>query len=375
MKVAIVHDQLFEFGGAERVLVDLKKIYPDAEVYLSGYNEDVARDRIKDFNSWNVHVSWVSKIPFYSRLYSPLRFLMPKIWESFDMSEYDLVISSSGWFMSKGVKTKAPTVHLSYIHHPPASLYGYQTAIEWQKYWPIKVYGTIVNHFNRLWDYKASQRPDVLIANSEETRNRIQKFYRRDAEVIYPAVSIPKAEPTYTRPKDTYYITVSRLAFKKHVRLLVEAANQYGFNLKVIGSGREEEMLRELAGPTVEVLGHVPDEDFDRIFSGATAFLNAAVEEEFGISAVEGLGRGLPVIAYASGGLLETVQDGKNGFHFKEHTPEALYKAIRRLESLPDGKYIAMRKAARKSSKLYTFDIFKKKLTALVRKTLKEAKN
>lgn len=375
MKVAIVHDQLFEFGGAERVLVDLKKIYPDADVYLSGYNEDVARSRIKDFDTWNVHVSWVSKIPFYRRLYSPLRFLMPKIWESFDMSGYDLVISSSGWFMSKGIKTEPPTVHLSYIHHPPASLYGYQTAIEWQKYWPIKVYGTIVNHFNRLWDFKASQRPDVLMANSEETRRRIKKFYRRDAHVIYPAVAIPKKEPKYERPKDTYYISVCRLAFKKHVRLLVEAANQYGFNLKVIGTGREEEELRELAGPTVEILGHVPDEDFDRIFSGATAFLNAVVEEDFGIAPVEGLGRGLPVIAYASGGLLETVQDGKNGFHFKEHTPESLYEGIKRLEKLSDSEYIAMRKAARESSKHYTFDVFKKELTALVKKTLASSKN
>ena len=176
MKVALVHDQLFEFGGAERVLVALKRIFPEADVYLAGVNEDVARERIPDYDSWNVTVSWAMKVPFYKRLYSPLRFLLPRIWESFSFNGYDVVISSSGWFMSKGVITEKPTKHYSYIHHPPASLYGYQTAIEWQKYWPIRIYGTVVNHFNRMWDFKASQRPDVLIANSEENSQENPKI-------------------------------------------------------------------------------------------------------------------------------------------------------------------------------------------------------
>jgi glycosyltransferase involved in cell wall biosynthesis len=368
MKIALVHDHLLEFGGAERVLVALKKTFPDADVFIAAYDLNVVRERIPDFSQWRVHTSWAARIPFFRKIYSPLRFLAPHIWESFDFSDYDIVISSSGWFMSKGIKTdRSKTKHYSYIHHPPGYLYGYQTAVEWQRHWPIKIYATIINHFLRIWDFKASQRPDILIANSQETRKRIQKFYRRDAEVIYPPVDIPKNEPVYELQAEPYFITVSRLAYKKHVDIIIKAANKYGFQLKVVGKGRDEEVLRELAGPTVEILGYVPDKDFQKLFAGARAFLNMAVEEEFGISPVEAMGRGVPVIAYASGGLIETVKDGKNGFLVAEHTPEALYKGVQRLEKLSEKNYLLMRKQARKDSQRYTFDVFAKQIKDLIR--------
>lgn len=367
MKIALVHDHLLEFGGAERVLVDLKTIFPEADVYLAAYDPEVVKKRIPEFHTWNVHTSWAAKIPLFRKIYSPLRFLAPHIWESFDFSAYDLVISSTGWFMSKGIITdRNKTKHISYIHHPPSYLYGYQTAVEWQKYWPFRVYALLVNHYLRIWDFKASQRPDLLIANSEETKRRITKFYRRDSTVVYPPVHIPAQEPTYEVPKERYYITTTRLAFKKHVDILVKAANEHGFKLKVIGSGRDEAMLRELAGPTVELLGYVSDEQFDALLGGATAFLNAAVEEEFGIAVVEAMGRGLPIIAYGSGGLLETVKDGKNGYLFSDHSPDGLYEKIQKLESLSKADYLAMRKASRAESKKYTFDVFAKKMRELV---------
>ena len=190
MKVALVHDQLREFGGAERVLVSLKKIFPQADIYTTTFDLNslgIHKNLIKD---WKVNVSWFGKIPLLNRFYSPFRFLTPLIWESFDFSGYDLVISSSGSWMSKGIKTKKPTVHISYIHHPPRYLYGYETAIEWQKYFFIKIYGYIINHFLRIWDFISTQRADFLIANSEETKRRIEKFYRRDSTVIYPPVDI-----------------------------------------------------------------------------------------------------------------------------------------------------------------------------------------
>lgn len=366
MKIALVHDHLLEFGGAERVLVDLKNMFPKADVFVAAYDKDVVTKRISDFDSWNIKTSWAARIPFYKKLYSPLRFLTPWIWESFDFSSYDIVISSSGWFSSKGIITADKTKHISYIHHPPSFLYGYQTAIEWQKYWPVKIYAMIVNHFLRVWDYKAAQRPDVLVANSKETQRRITKFYRRKSQVVYPAVHFPKKEPAYSKPKEKYYIVVSRLGFKKHVDVIVKAANQFGFDLKVVGSGRDEAFLRKIAGPTVEMLGYVDDAKFDEIFNGATAFLNAAVEEEFGIAPVEAMGRGLPVIAYASGGLLETVKDGKNGYLFRDLTPESLYKKIQKLEKLTHKEYIAMKKTARKESKKYTFDVFSAEMRKIV---------
>lgn len=367
--MAIVHDHLLEFGGAERVLVAFKKMFPEADVYVAAYDKAVVSERIPDFKSWNVKTSWAARIPFFKKLYSPLRFLAPHIWESFNFDAYDMVLSSTGWYMCKGVKTDpSRTRHISYIHHPPGYLYGYQTAVEWQRYWPVKIYATMVNHYLRIWDYKASQRPDYLIVNSEETRRRVRKFYRRDAEVIYPPVSIPKEVPTYAQDIDPYYITVSRLAYKKHVDLIIKAANQYGFKLKVIGKGRDEAALRELAGPTVEILGYVPDEKFGPLISGAKAFLNMAVEEEFGISAVEAMGRGVPVIAYASGGLIETVKDGKNGYLITEHTPEALYKAIEKLNHLSVADYKTMRQTARVESEQYSEEVFARKIKTFIQK-------
>lgn len=366
MKVALVHDHILEFGGAERVLVELKKGFPDADVYVAAYNKEVVKQRIPDFDEWNVTTSWVSKIPFYQRLYSPLRFLIPLVWESFDFTKYDVVISSSGWFMSKGIVTKPSTKHISYIHHPPASLYFYQSAVEWQKYWPIKIYAVIVGHFLRMWDYQASQRPDLLVANSKETEARINKLYRRDAVVVYPPVSIPDTVAKYKAPKQEYYVTLSRLAFKKHVDLLIETANTTGIRLKVIGGGRDEEALKKMAGPTVELLGYVPDKDFEKLFTGAKGFLFASEDEEFGIAPVEAMGYGVPVIAYASGGLKETVKHGKNGFLYKELSEESLHDAIKKLEGLSKKDYVAMREKTRMEAEKYTQDVFVKKMKNLV---------
>ena len=364
--MALVHDHLLEFGGAERVLVALKRTFPDADVYVSAYDPKVVERWIPDFTSWNVTQSWASKIPFYKKLYSPLRFLAPYIWESFDFSDYDVVISSSGWFMSKGIITKPHTKHISYVHHPPSYLYYYQTAIEWQKYRIIKVYAHFINHFLRIWDFTSSQRPTILVANSQETQNRIKKFYRRDSIIVYPPVDIVESEPSLKPVTNGYYVTVSRLAFKKHVDFLVRAANTYGFHLKVAGSGRDFETLKSLAGPTVEMLGYVPDEKLSGLFAGAKAFLNASEDEEFGISAVEAMGYGVPVIAFASGGLKETVEDGKNGYLFDELTPEDLHAAMMKLEKLSDAEESSMKRHARGSSQKYTAKEFEKNIRKLI---------
>lgn len=366
MKIALVHDHLLEFGGAERVLVALKKIFPEADVFVSAYNPKVVERWIPDFSTWNVKVSWVANIPFYHKLYSPLRFLAPYIWESFDFTQYDVVISSSGWFMAKGIITKPPTKHISYIHHPPSYLYYYQTAIEWQKYFIIKVYAHFINHFLRIWDFISSQRPDVLVANSQETKRRIQKFYRRDAQVIYPPVDIPKEEPSIKPVPDGYYVTVSRLAFKKHIDLLIKAANTYKFPLKIAGTGRDLEYLKALAGPTVELLGYVPDEKLHELFAGAKAFLNASEDEEFGISAVEAMGYGVPVIAYASGGLKETVDEGKNGYLFDELSEKSLYGGVDSFENLSQSESEKMKRSARDSAKKYSAEEFAKQIKKLV---------
>src|SRR3989344_5372940 len=312
MKVALVHDHLFEFGGAERVFLALKRILPDADVYTAAFNPQVLKQHAPDYQSWNLTTSWASRIPFFSKLYSPLRFLAPRIWESFDLSEYDLVISSSGWFMSKGVITKEKTFHICYLHHQPRYLYNYETAMDWQKHLPIRIYAHFVNHFLRVWDFQASQRPDQIIVNSEETKKRVKKFYRRDATVIYPPVAIPKNH-SITEGDITsrdYYVTVSRLSKAKN----------------------------------------------------ANAFLFASVDEEFGIAPVEAMGYGVPVIAYASGGLKETIKDGKNGYLYDKLETQDLLRIISKIESLSHDNYTKMVKNARKEAEKYSFEIFRSQI-------------
>ncbi len=372
MKIAIVHDQLQEFGGAERVLVALKKIFPQADLYTSVYRQQTLGSHKNLINKWQIKTSWFDKIPIVNRLYSPLRFLTPLVWESFDFSKYDLVISSSGSWMSKGIITKKPTIHISYIHHPPRYLYGYETAIEWQKYLLIKIYGTIINHFLRSWDYYSSQRANYLIANSEETRKRIQKFYRRDAEVIYPPVSVPKEINASRFPFHalSYYITVSRLARAKHVDILIQAANKLKFNLKIVGTGRNEKYLRKIAGPTVEFLGNISDNQLSSLYLKAKAFLFASIDEEFGIAPVEAMGYGLPVIAYNSGGIPEYVKNGVNGFLFNELNEDSLSDRIRKLESLTEEECLRIKKNARKMAENFSEDKFKEKIINFVNKVI-----
>ncbi len=389
-KVALVHDQLREFGGAERVLVALKQIFPEADVFTSIYEPESLGRHQNLFANWNIITSWFDKIPVVRSLYSPLRFLTPYIWEAFDFSEYDLVISSSGSCMSHGIITRPETLHIVYLHHPPRYLYGYETAIEWQKYWPIKLYGHLINHDLRMWDYVAAQRPDYFIANSEETKKRIAKFYRRDSHVIYPPVTPKTSSSSYKvnnqttedskqlrketlhasrctlHEGNTYYITTSRLARAKHVDILIHAANQYGFQLKIIGTGRELDYLRSIAGPTVTFLNSVSDDEFDEIYYHAKAFLFASVDEEFGIAPVEAMSRGVPVIAYASGGLKEIVQHDKNGLLYEELSVESLGTQIRELEQFDTKKLGAMKQAAQKSAEHYSFDVFKKNILTFI---------
>ena len=374
MKIALVHDQLQEFGGAERVLVALKEIYPDADVFTSLYSPDKLGIHAKLVADWNIQTSWAQTVPGMKRFISPLRFITPLIWESFDFKGYDLVISSSGGHMCKGIITRPETLHICYLHHQPRYLYYYETAVEWQKYLPVKIYGHLINHNLRLWDYLSSQRVDRFIANSEETKKRIAKFYRRDSEVVYPPVTLPTdhyvkhsgPEHTKSHLSDKYYVTVSRLARAKHIEILIEAANKDKFNLKIIGRGRDEERLRQMAGPTVEFLGAITDEALPLTIGNAEAFLFASVDEEFGIAPVEAMGYGLPVIAFASGGVPEVVDDEVNGFLYHELSADSLLSALRKFKSLHKGAQEDMRRHARAKAESFGKRVFKEKMEKFV---------
>lgn len=366
LKIALVHDHLLEFGGAERVFVALKKVFPSADLYTAFIDRDRLGIHNKHLEDWKITTSWADRVPGFKRLFSPLRFLWPLIWESFDFSQYDLVISSSGTMMSKGIITKPKTVHISYLHHPPRNLYYYETAIEWQKFLPLRVYGHLVNHGLRMWDYLSSQRVDHMIANAQETQKRIAKFYRMESTVIYPPVDIP-ATVTYPEKRE-YYVTSSRLAKAKHIDILIKASNKLGFALKIIGSGKDAEYLKSIASPNVQFLGGVTDDELRSTLAGAKGYLFASVDDEFGIAPVEAMGYGVPVIAYASGGLKETVKDGKNGYLYATLHEDALIEKVTQFEKLSPDEYKKMSDTARKEAEQYSFAEFKKQMLAFVEK-------
>lgn len=372
MKVAIVHDQLMEFGGAERVLVELSKIYPEAPIYTSFYDlAKLGKHAIK-FEGKKIIQSWAAKIPFFKKLNSPLRFMHRFIWESFDFSEFDLVFSSSGGWSSHGIITKKPTIHICYLHTPPRHLYGYETAMELQRYWPIKLYAQFIGYFMRKWDQNvASKRPDIFVANSHETALRIKKLYHRDSHVIYPPVILAEKNIFLdsNNTRKSYYITVSRLARSKHIEVQVFAANENDFQLKVVGKGRDLEYLKSISGKNVTFASDISDSEFDQVFCQAKAFLNTAVDEEFGISAVEALGRGVPVIAFASGGLKETIKDGRNGFLIDTNTPQALFQVIQKFEKLSESELKCLSDFAYTDAKNYSLDNFRKKIVDLTKST------
>jgi glycosyltransferase involved in cell wall biosynthesis len=334
MKVALVHDYIKEYGGAERVLETLTEIFPEAPIYTAFCAKN--SEGFKHFKDKQIVTSWVQHLPFFkSRLYSPLRFLTPLIWGSFNLSKYDLVISSSSWFIAKGFKkSNDKFTEICYCHTPPRWLYGYTTSVNFQRYWPVKVYALIVGHFLRLYDFKQAQKVDYFIANSKEVQARIQKFYRRDSVVIYPPVSLPKTQDV---KKSDYYFIVSRIVGAKGLDLAVDAALKAGFKLKIAGSPAgyyfEHDKLVKKSQNKVEFLGQVSDEELAKLYKGAKGFLALSQDEDFGITPVESMLCGTPVIAFNGGGYKETVIDGKTGILFNDYSVDGLIAAVKKFEN------------------------------------------
>lgn len=370
LKVALVHDYLREYGGAERVLEDLHEIFPDAPVYVSSYNPKglgIHNERIKN---WDIRTSWMQKVPFGNRLISPFRIFAGLMFESFDFSEYDVVISSDGCYFAKSVITGPKTLHISYIHTPPRYLYGYATSYNYKKHWWTRIGGELMNHFLRPMDFRFAQRPDVLVANSKNIAARIKKFYRREAEIIYPGTDIEKIKSQSSKVKSAvrnYYLCLGRLVRSKGVETAIEACNKAKLPLKVAGTGPLLEEFKSIAGPTVEILGSVSDEERVELLTNARALILLEEQPDFGITAVEAMACGTPAIAIRAGGYLETVIEGKTGQFLQTDTVEDLVKA---LENFNPEKYKAedLQKQAEKFSK----ESFKNGILELIKVNLRD---
>jgi len=357
MKVAIIHDVFIEFGGAERVLLALLKIYPDADVYTPLLSEKwlpllktKTRGRIisSDFNT----------IPFVHSASILLKPLLYLYWEQLDLSKYDLVISSSHSFSSKSVITGPKTLHVSYIHTPPRYLYTEYNETRVLKHPVLKILLSPLMSWLRIRDFVGAQRPDVLIANSKTVQARIKKYYRRDSVVIYPPVHIPKKIKT---GKKEYYLCVSRLSKQKGIDLAVKTCTRHHLPLWVIGTGSQEEYLKSIAGPTVHFKGWIPDDKMSDVYAHTKALLYCSIDEDFGMVPVEAMAHGVPVIGYKSGATDETVIDNTTGILFNTYSVRSLANAISRFE-----KSKIIPSACIKRARLFSESKFSQKLYSYI---------
>jgi glycosyltransferase involved in cell wall biosynthesis len=352
MKIALAHDFFSVYGGAERVVEALHEVWPEAPIFTAFVDKQGLGKHWQRFTDWDIRTSWAQKIPGIRKLHSPLRLLAKKMFESFDVSEYDVVVASSNMYMAKAIgrKDKKRPLIICYCHTPPRSLYGYPTARHWQRYWWGKVVGSLMSFFMRIQDFETAQKVDFFVANSKETQRRIKKFYRRDSKVIYPPA--PQFQSLGPVAKGDYYLVVSRLIYAKKVDLAVKACSRLKLRLKVVGVGRDEKELKQMAGAGVEFLGEVGDKALAQLYAGCKAVIFPAIQEDFGLVPVEAMSLGKPVIALRGGGVEESIIEGETGFFFDEPKEESLVKILKKFEAgqLPKIKPMACLAQAKKFS-------------------------
>lgn len=371
MKVAIVHDYIKEYGGAERVLEELIKIYPEADVYTSLYAPKYLGPHRKRFEKYNIKTTWLDSIPFKEKLISPLRILAPISFKNLDLTSYDkVIVSQTGAYFPNLVKHKKGSL-FCYTHTPPRYLYGYMTARKVTN--PIvKALSSITFHFLRMVDLRASENVDQFIANSMEVKARIEKFYRRDAVVAYPPVEVRlKAKVKSPKTKEDYYLTGGRLARAKGTDIIIDAFIKNGLPLRIFGrgfAGFENELKTkvERQKANIEFLGEVSDEEKFELMANAKAFIFASYDEDFGITPVESMGVGTPVIAYRSGGVKETVIEGKTGLFFEKNTPESLNKALEKFETLRQAQGDKLKNECLSQAEKFSAKEFDRKIKEIV---------
>jgi glycosyltransferase involved in cell wall biosynthesis len=323
MKVALVHEHLAQDGGAEQVLKVFQSMFPDAPTFVLVHDRERAS---QEFRGRDIRTSFIQKLPGGVSHYRWFLPFMPTAIERFDLTGYDLVLSSSS-ALAKGVITRPETLHISYCHSPTRYLWS-----DSNRYVDELAYAGAMKFFIhflltrlRVWDQGAAQRPDFFIANSQTVQHRIAKYYGRESLVIPPPVETNRFQ--VAKKVGNYYLTGGRLVAYKRFDIAVQAFNRLGLPLKIFGDGPEEERLWEMAKPNIEFLGRVSDEEKVKLFQEAVAFINPQ-EEDFGITTVEAMAAGRPVIALNAGGAREIIVPGKTGIFFDEQSWEALADTI-----------------------------------------------
>jgi glycosyltransferase involved in cell wall biosynthesis len=330
-RVAVVHDWLTSYSGSERVVEQILRIFPDADIFsLVDYLPPNEREFLR---GKPVVTSFLQNLPFGKKIFRKLLWLLPSAIESLDVSGYDVVISSSH-AVAKGVITGPEQLHICYCHSPVRYAWDFQHEYLRQAGLTTglkSLYARAILHYLRMWDVRTSNGVDHFIANSRFIANRIWKVYRRDSAVIHPPVDVEKFH--LAAVKGNFYITASRLVPYKRVDLIVDAFSQMpSLQLTVIGDGPNLSAWKKDAAPNIQFLGYQPDSVLQDLIAKAKAFVFAA-EEDFGITVVEAQACGTPVICFGKGGVLDSVIPGKTGLFFDEQSVRSIMDSVAEFES------------------------------------------
>lgn len=349
MKIAICHDSLSEFGGAERVLTSLVHCYPMADVFSLHAKREVALKTIG--RGTQLHTSRAGNL--LREHISLSQLLAPIIWKNINLSQYDLIITSSCYGLSSlAVRENKPVLH--YVHSLPKNLFGLESPTRLQKIFP---YQAILRS-----PYRSSLKKGLVVCNSHHIEKQLRQFIDVDPIVVHPPVVIPKK--ILTKKRQNFYVTITRIDETKSLELMIEAFNKNGLLLKIVGgdiNSRYGKKLQRLAHENIRFLGFQSESKINSLLSQAKAFIFTAKNEDFGIAPVEAMAHGLPVIAYAGGGLRETVRHRKTGLFFRKHTPQALQRAITLFNSVSFDSTTIYAQA-----RSFSQEVFEKKISRLV---------
>jgi glycosyltransferase involved in cell wall biosynthesis len=328
MNIAIVHDYFTQLGGAEKVAEELYCMFPESSLFATVALPNCMPPRLAGVP---IHTSWMQKLPQMKerfRFYFPF---YPLGISALDLSEYDLVLSSSSGY-AKGVKTRHDAIHVCYCHTPTRWIWNYQDYSRRESFGPVKnaVLPVLIECLKH-WDQDASRQPDHFVANSRTVATRIKKIYERSAHVIHPPIDIDRFHAS--DEQEDYYIVLSRLVGYKQIDLAVRACTQLERKLLILGDGPDRKILEQIAGPTVKFLGRISDREVEHYVSRCRALLFPG-EEDFGMAPLEVAAAGRPTIAYRAGGAVETIMEGVTGAFFDEQTPECLADAMERFEKM-----------------------------------------
>lgn len=322
MKIALVHDYLAQDGGAERVLKAFHDLYPEAPIFVLFHDPD----KVPHFKDATVIESWLGKMPFVSDHFQWYLPWMPRATEHHHLRDFDVVISSTSSF-AKGVITNPNTLHISYCHTPTRFLWSdtheYVNELRQSRF--VKALLQPIIHRLRVWDQVSAGRVDHFIANSHTVERRILKYYRRESSVIYPPVDIDRFSPA--ADIGDYFVAGGRLVPYKRLDMVIHVFNRLKYPLKIFGIGPEYEHLKRSAGKTIEFLGKISDEEKAEVLRHAKAFIHPQLEDA-GVTPLEAMASGRPVIAFGQGGASETIIDGETGILFPEQSWESLLHTL-----------------------------------------------